>query len=78
VLIASQMDIGASLVDVAHSGGVVDGDGALALARAQPLLQQFRVHDGFAYGFDGGILCCADFSRSGQRAGRKGRYDYAR
>jgi hypothetical protein len=39
----------------------------------RPTFNDFVVHDGFIYGFDGSALCCVDL-QTGQRRWRQSRY----
>jgi outer membrane protein assembly factor BamB len=75
VLIASQMDVGAVLLDVAHAGSGWTATPHWRTHALSPFFNNFVVHRGFAYGFDGGILCCADL-QTGRRRWKEGRYDY--
>jgi outer membrane protein assembly factor BamB len=72
ILITSQ-DTGARLIAIAHAA-----DGWTAAERwtsnaLKPYFNDFVIHKGHAYGFDGRILSCVDL-KDGQRKWKGGRY----
>lgn len=74
ILIASESD-GVIFVNVQR-----DGEGwTVARSRTsrslKPSFNDFVVHDGCIYGFDGSIFCCVD-AETGQRRWKEGRYEH--
>ncbi len=68
VLIGSE-DLGLVLVDVAQSGGGWSASQHWVSSGIRPAYNDFVVHDGHAYGFDGAIFCCIELA-SGRGAGK--------
>jgi outer membrane protein assembly factor BamB len=73
LLVQLGMEAPTDLVDVTRSG-----DGFAATKRwtsrnLKPSFNDFVVHDGYVYGFDGGIFCCVEL-KTGNRKWKKGRY----
>lgn len=74
VLIGSE-DLGLVLVDVAHAPDGSSASQQWASAAIRPAYNDFVVHDGHAYGFDGAIFCCVELT-SGTRRWKAGRYGH--
>jgi outer membrane protein assembly factor BamB len=75
VLISSEGDLGLALLEVTRAG---DGWAVEQRWDLPPLRSSFNdvvVHDGFVYGFDGGIFCCVDLG-TGKRRWKDGRYGH--
>jgi len=75
VLISSETDIGVALLDVK-----ADGTNWLVTKKWQskamkPSFNDFVVHAGHLYGFDGAVFCCVSLE-TGQRKWREGRYGH--
>jgi outer membrane protein assembly factor BamB len=75
VLIASEADLGTALIDVARDGRAWRTDQRWASKALKPSFNDFVVHNGFVYGFDGTVFSCIDLE-SGARRWRKGKYDH--
>jgi hypothetical protein len=74
VLIGSE-DLGLVLVDVAKTGNDWSASQHWASNSIRPAYNDFVIHDGHAYGFDGAIFCCIDLT-SGARRWKAGRYGH--
>ena len=74
VLIGSE-DLGLVLIDVAQSDGSWSAREHWVSTGIQPAYNDFVVHDGHAYGFDGAIFCCIDLA-TGSRCWKGGRYGH--
>ena len=74
VLIGSE-DLGLVLVDVAKTDGRWSTREHWISTGIQPAYNDFVVHEGHAYGFDGAIFCCIDL-QSGRRCWKAGRYGH--
>ncbi len=72
VLIASE-DLGTVLLNVTQQDGQWKAKEQWTSRAMKPGYNDFVVHDGFAYGFDGGAFCCLDV-KTGKRRWRRGRY----
>lgn len=72
VLIASE-DLGTVLLDVTQQDGDWKANRQWMSRAMKPGYNDFVVHDGFAYGFDGGIFSCLDV-KTGKRRWKRGRY----
>jgi hypothetical protein len=75
VLIASEVDAGAVLIDVVHDGTTWAATEHWASPNLRPSFNDFVVHDGAVYGFDGTIFCCVDL-QTGKRRWKDGRYGH--
>jgi outer membrane protein assembly factor BamB len=79
VLVCSEMDIGARLLDVASS--TVDGAARWSVSprwtsrHFKPSFNDFVLVGDSAYGFDGAVFCCFDLT-AGKRRWRDGRYGH--
>ena len=72
ILITSQAD-GARRLAVAHTGANWSVSERWTSNGLKPYFNDFVIHKGFAYGFDGRILSCIDL-KDGQRKWKGGRY----
>jgi outer membrane protein assembly factor BamB len=75
VLIASEADIGLALLEVQRDGGTWVAARRWSSKALRPSFNDFVVHQGSIYGFDGGIFCCVDRG-TGERRWKQGRYDH--
>lgn len=74
VLFASESD-GVVLLDVKHEGENWTVSRQWAARALKPSFNDFVVHDGSIYGFDGNIFCCVD-AQTGRRRWKEGRYNH--
>jgi outer membrane protein assembly factor BamB len=74
VLVASEAD-GAARVGVTREGPSWSTSQGWASRAFKPSFNDFVVHDGSIYGFDGGIFCCVD-APTGERRWKGGRYGH--
>src|SRR5262249_42213610 len=74
VLIASA-DLGTALVEISHDGHDWAPAPRWTSRHLKPSFNDFVVHDGFVYGFDGDILCCIEVA-TGKRRWKEGRYGH--
>jgi hypothetical protein len=65
--------IGTRLLAVAHAPGGWTAEERWTSAGLKPYFNDFVVHNGHAFGFDGGILACIDLA-DGKRTWKGGRY----
>jgi outer membrane protein assembly factor BamB len=79
VLIGSGSGMGASTgmrrVNVAHASGAWSAQERWTSAGLKPYFNDFVVHAGHAFGFDGSILACVDLA-TGERRWKGGRYGH--
>jgi outer membrane protein assembly factor BamB len=75
VLVASEADLGLALVEVAHGGSTWSAERRWTSRDLKPAFNDFVVHDGHAYGFDGSIFTCVDL-QTGKRRWKGGRYGH--
>jgi outer membrane protein assembly factor BamB len=76
VLIASETDLGTALIEVrSRNGRSWTAAEQWSSWSLKPSFNDFVVHEGFIYGFDGRTFCCVDVE-TGERRWRKGRYDH--
>jgi hypothetical protein len=75
VLIASETDLGTALLDVTRDGSTWSATQRWASMNLKPSFNDFIVHNGHIYGFDGSIFCCVDLA-TGQRRWKDGRYGH--
>jgi outer membrane protein assembly factor BamB len=73
ILIAAGGESGLRRIAVAHGSGGWTVDRRWGSAGLKPYFNDFVVHEGHAFGFDGRILACIDL-RDGQRKWKGGRY----
>jgi len=71
LLVSAVQDL--SLLDVAEDGGKWTATEKWTTKKFKPSYNDFVVHDGYAYGFDDGILSCVRL-KTGERVWKKGRY----
>lgn len=74
ILFASEGD-GAILLDVKREGASWTASRQWASRAIKPSFNDFVVHDGSIYGFDGNIFCCVDV-QTGRRRWKEGRYGH--
>jgi hypothetical protein len=74
ILIASESD-GTILLDVKHEGSNWTASRQWTSRAFKPNFNDFVVHDGSLYGFDGNIFCCVDV-QTGKRRWKEGRYGH--
>jgi outer membrane protein assembly factor BamB len=75
VVIGSENAHGAVLLDVRHDGAAWAAAQHWFSKDLKPSFNDFVIHDGFVYGFDGSVFCCVDL-KTGKRRWREGRYDH--
>jgi hypothetical protein len=75
VLFSSETDIGTALLDVTRDGRTWKPAQRWASRDFMPSFNDFVVHDGYIYGFDGAIFSCVD-GQTGERRWKKGRYGH--
>jgi len=68
-------DAGLRRIAVAHGAGGWTTEARWTTAGLKPYYNDFVVHDGHAYGFDGSILACVDL-QDGKRKWKGGRYGH--
>ena len=73
VLIA--FDHGTTLIDVKRDGDTWSASQRWTSPALKPTFNDFVVHDGSIYGFDGATFCCAD-AQTGERRWKEGRYQH--
>jgi hypothetical protein len=74
VLVASA-DLGAALIDVTPDGRTFAPTQRWVSRQLKPSFNDFVVHKGFVYGFDGEVFCCVDLE-SGRRRWKEGPYGH--
>ena len=67
--------VGTRRLAVAHGPGGWTAEAVWTSAGLKPYFNDFVVHNGHVFGFDGGVLACID-ARDGQRKWKGGRYGY--
>lgn len=75
VLISSETDLGTAFLEVKREGDSWTASRRWTSKRLQPSFNDFVIHDGSIYGFDGAMFCCVDL-RSGARRWKAGRYGH--
>jgi outer membrane protein assembly factor BamB len=75
VVIASEGDLGTELIEVMRDGTGWRTERRWASRQLKPSFNDFVVHGGFVYGFDGNTFCCLD-GQTGERRWRDGRYGH--
>jgi outer membrane protein assembly factor BamB len=75
VLTESEGDLGLALVDVSHSEPQWSATQRWASRDLKSSFNDFVVHEGHVYGFDGAIFTCVDL-QTGKRRWRDGRYGH--
>jgi outer membrane protein assembly factor BamB len=73
ILIA--FDHGATLIDVKRDGEVYTPSQRWTSRALKPTFNDFVVHKGSIYGFDGAIFCCVEV-QTGESRWKEGRYDH--
>ncbi len=75
VLIASEADLGLALLDLKREGEVLIPDQRWVTRKFRPSFNNFVVHRGHVYGFNGRIFACADLEEGGSKW-QEGRYGH--
>lgn len=75
VLISSESDLGTAFLDVKRHAGTWTVARRWASKRLQPSFNDYVIHDGAIYGFDGALFCCVDL-QTGARRWKDGRYGH--
>jgi outer membrane protein assembly factor BamB len=75
VLISSEADLGTALIDVTHDGKAWATKRGWVSRDLKPSFNDYVVHDGFIYGFDGAGFCCVDLA-AGKKRWRERAYGY--
>ena len=75
VLFGSEPDRGTVLLDVTRQGKGWSAAPRWSSRQLKPSFNDFVVHRGAAFGFDGGIFCCLDVG-TGKRRWKDGRYGH--
>jgi outer membrane protein assembly factor BamB len=75
VLVASETDLGTALLDVTHDKATWTASQRWASRDLKPSYNNFVVHDGAVYGFDGSFFCCIDLE-TGKGRWKEGRYGH--
>lgn len=73
LLVQLGMEAPTDLVDVARTGDSFTATKHWTSRNLKPSFNDFVVHDGYIYGFDGNIFACVDL-KTGERKWKKGRY----
>jgi outer membrane protein assembly factor BamB len=76
VLISSETDLGTVLLDVAHDGTAWRAEPRWTSRALKPSFDDYVIHAGHAYGFDGATFCCIDLEDRGKSCWRNGRYGH--
>jgi hypothetical protein len=74
VLLGSE-DLGLVRLQLARDADAWTVEKRWASKAMKPGYNDFAIHDGFAYGFDGSIFCCVDLD-AGKRRWKQGRYGH--
>ncbi len=75
LLISSEADLGTVVIDVTHNGTAWETKRGWVSRHLKPSFNDYVVHDGFIYGFDGGGFCCVDLA-TGKPRWRERAYGY--
>jgi outer membrane protein assembly factor BamB len=75
VLISSELDVGTARIDVAREGSQWRAEQRWASRALKPSFNDYVIHQGHAYGFDGTVFCCVELE-GGKSRWRGGRYDH--
>jgi outer membrane protein assembly factor BamB len=75
VLIASEGDLGLALLDLKREGEVLTPTERWVSRKFRPSFNNFVVHQGHVYGFNGRIFACAELEEGGQKW-QEGRYGH--
>jgi outer membrane protein assembly factor BamB len=75
VLVGSEGDIGLALIDLERQGKTFTPTQRWDSQDLKPAFNDFVVHQGHAYGFDGRIFCCVELD-AGSKCWKKGRYGH--
>jgi outer membrane protein assembly factor BamB len=72
-VLLSGANSGTAMVDVTRDGDEWHSAERWISKDLKPFFNDYVIHDGFIYGFDGKIFCCVD-SQTGKRRWKQGRY----
>lgn len=75
IVLSSGYGSGARLLKLHRNGEAWQTDEVWTSKKFNPYYNDFVVHEGYAYGFDGNIFCCIDL-KTGDRPWKKGRFGY--
>jgi outer membrane protein assembly factor BamB len=75
ILFSSETDLGTALLDVSRDGQSWTATQRWVSRDLMPSFNDYVIHDGFIYGFDGAVFCCVD-AQTGERRWKKGRYGH--
>lgn len=75
VLISSEADLGTALIDVTPGDDGWTTTRRWATKNVKSSFNDFVVHDGWIYGFDGDAFCCVEV-KTGERRWRQGRFGH--
>ncbi len=75
ILVASEADLGTALIDVSYDGQQWATAQRWASKHLKPSFNDFVIHGGHVYGFDGSFFACIDLA-TGRRAWKEGRYGH--
>jgi hypothetical protein len=73
ILFDAGPDLGTARIELAQTGGAWAATERWLSRQLKPSFNDFVVHDGSIYGFDGRVLCCTDLE-TGRRRWKEGRY----
>ncbi len=73
LLLPTGMGDGTRRIDLTETDGRLQATEAWTTRRLKTDFNDFVVHNGFAWGFDGAVVCCIDLN-SGQQKWKRGRY----
>jgi outer membrane protein assembly factor BamB len=73
ILAPMGMEVATDLIEVTASGDAFNVSKRWTSRNLKPSFNDFVVHEGHIFGFDGSMFCCVDL-KTGERKWRKGRY----
>ncbi|MFO0807712.1 MAG: PQQ-binding-like beta-propeller repeat protein [Gemmataceae bacterium] len=75
ILVSSEVDLGTAALDVTHAGTTWSINRRWTSRDLKPSFNDYVIHEGHAYGFDGSLFTCIDLA-SGKRRWKGGRYGH--